>query len=222
MRRAAPVLLLLAALAILGASPAEAKGRCAAERSSTVRKTPKVRVYWEAPPRGEEHRNEPYHLVGCVRASGVRRDLYERQAIPNDINHFGPLRVAGYHVAFAVWDFCTVCGDPGPFATIDEIELRHDRRRHLRRPRRYGPRGGARVDAMVLDHCGRIAYRAVLDDFYSDDEDRDPRLFTWVPGDNRRLVDRGAIDRHSIRLDHTSVYWVRDGKQHEAPVDPPC
>jgi hypothetical protein len=218
MRRLPLFLALACALALVGPGSAAAKGRCAVKGSETVKKTSKVRVYWKA---GADMADGEY-LYGCVRESGVRRELYHELPIPNEIDHIGPLRIAGYHVAFAASYFCTVCGDPGPSATIDEVELRHDSHRRLERVRRYGARGGARVDALVLDHCGRIAYRAILDDAYSDDEDHDPRLFTWVPGGFRRLVDRGAIDRHSIRLDPGSVYWVRDGELREAPVEPPC
>lgn len=211
MRRTPHLVLLAVVLAVGAASPAHAGSRCAAKGSETARSTAKVRVYWKES-----------HLYGCVRESGVKRDLYTSQFVPNEVSHFGPIRVAGYHVAFAAWYFCTVCGHPGPFATIDEVELRHDRRRHLYRVRRHEPRSGARVDALVLDACGRIAYRSVLDDWYRDDEPRDPRLLTWVPGDNRRLVDRGAIERRSIRLDPGSVYWIRDGVTREAPVEPFC
>jgi hypothetical protein len=211
MRRAPLLLALTVTLALGPVGPAAAAGRCAATDSETARSTPKVRVYWKGD-----------RLYGCVRESGVRRQLYASHDLPNELSHVGPIRVAGYHVAFAAWHFCTVCGEPGPSATVDEIELRHDRRRRLGRVRRHGSGSGARVDALVLDHCGRIAYRAVLADSYRDDEDPDPRLFTWVPGGNRRLIDRGAIERHSIALDPGSVYWVRDGRTREAPLEPLC
>jgi hypothetical protein len=208
------LLLPLLALGLWLAAPASASAAgCAAKDSSTVRSTSKVRVYWQG-----------NHLYGCVRESGVRRHLYGSDFfVGNQYDHVGPLRVAGYHVTFASWSFCTVCGQAGPNAALHEIELRHDVRRTLGKVRRYDPdRTGAIVDGLALDHCGRVAYRSILANSYRDDEDPDPRLFTWVSGHGRHLVDRGRIERRSIRLDHTSVYWVRDGTQREAPVDPPC
>lgn len=211
MRRALAIPLALA-LALAASGSAQAAGRCAASDSSTVRSTPKVRVYWQG-----------NYLYGCVRESGVRRRLYGSDVfVGNQYDSVSLVRIAGYRVAFVATSFCTVCGEPGPYASITEVELRHDARRHLGKVRRYDPQEtGVDVDALVLDRCGRIAYRAILSNSYRRDEDPDPRLLTWV-GSKRRLIDRGHIRRRSIRLDHTSVHWVRDGKQHEAPVDPPC
>jgi hypothetical protein len=213
MRRVPLFLSLAAALALGSAGPAHAGGRCAAKGSETARSTPKVRVYWK-----------DAHLYGCVRESGVTRHLYgSDQHAGNQFDSAHLIRIAGYHVAFASSSFCTVCGQGGPSSGIHEIELRKDNRRHLGKVRRYDPmKTGVRVDALVLDHCGRIAYRAILFDSYDQDQDPDPALFTWVPGGHRRLVDRGAIERRSIALDPFSVYWVRDGKTREAPVEPPC
>jgi hypothetical protein len=212
MRRAPLLLLLVPALALGAAGPADGADLCVVKDSHTVRLTPKVRVYW----------NEG-HLYGCVRATGVTRHLYgSDQHAGNQIDSAKLIRVAGYHVAFATSSFCTVCGQPGPYSSIQEVELRSDTRRHLNRVRRYDPdETGAVVDALVLDHCGRIAYRAILSDSYAQDEDPDPRLFTWVPG-KRRLVDRGAIKRRSIRLEPDSVHWVRDGVERSAPLTPTC
>lgn len=212
MRRVALLPVLVAALALGPAAPAQAADLCIAPGAHTVRLTPKVRVYWR-----------DAHLYGCVRASGVTRHLYGSDHFAgNQYDSAGLIRVAGYHVAFATSSFCTVCGERGPYAAIEEVELRHNARRHLGKVRRYDPmETGVSVDALVLDHCGRIAYLATLYDSYDREQDPDPRLFTWV-GSKRRLIDRGAIRRRSIRLDHTSVYWVRDGKTREAPVEPPC
>jgi hypothetical protein len=212
MRRIARVLVLVPWLALAAGGPANAAAPCAAKGSDTVRKTDKVRVY-----------SKDRHLYGCVRESGITRHLYGSDIfVGNQYDSAKLIRVAGYHVAFATSSFCTVCGEPGPYATIEEVELRHDARRHLGKVRRYDPDAtGVSIDALVLDHCGRIAYRAILSDSYRRDEDRDPRLFTWV-GSKRHLVDRGAIRRRSLRLDHTSLYWVRDGETREAPVEPAC
>jgi hypothetical protein len=212
MRRVAPMLVLAAAAALLAGAPARAADLCIAPGAETVRLTPKVRVYWN-----------DGHLYGCIRATGITRHLYgSDHFVGNQYDGVGLVRVAGYHVAFAGSSFCTVCGTRGPSAFLRDVELRTNRRRELGTVRRYDwHETGVAVDALVLDRCGRIAYRAVLHDSYDREQDPDPRLLTWV-GPKRRLVDRGHIRRRSIRLDSTSVHWVRDGEQHEAPVNPPC
>src|SRR4051812_20542737 len=106
MRRASLLLLLVTSLTLAGGAPAHARARCAGKHTQTARKTADVRVYWK----DAEDRLGPYYLYGCIRRSGERHELYGTRVAPNEIAHFGPLRVAGHHVAFATWSFCTVCG----------------------------------------------------------------------------------------------------------------
>jgi hypothetical protein len=207
--------ILVAASLLAAAPPASAKdtGRCAAKGSETVRASDRVRVYWK-----------DEVLYGCVRSSGLTRTLYEDRFIPNDYFRVHLVRIAAFRVAFVVTDVCTVCGDPGPFSSIYSVALRSGKRRvlHHVRGRPEGSNLGTRVDALVLDRCGRVAYRAVLDSVYAHDEtDPDPELHTWV-GSERRRVDRGAIVRSSIRLTPGSVEWVRDGEERSAPLTPTC
>ena len=208
-------LVLIAALGLLAAAPHAADGRfegtCAEQGSETVKSTSKVRVYWKQDV-----------LYGCVRESGVRRKLFGGENLAG--NYYPGLhliRVAGYRVAFATGGFCTVCGDPGPSAAIYAFALRANTRRVLAPVRRHPEDSGTWVDALVLDRCGRIAYRAILQQSYARDEDPDPELHTWAGGIHRR-VDRGRIERKSIRLEPGSVRWVRDGVERSAPLEPRC
>jgi hypothetical protein len=158
-----------------------------------------------------------------VRATGVTRTLYRPpdHPVPNEIDSVTKIRVAGYWVAWVSSYLCTVCGD-GPYTTIRTVELRSNER-HLLSPARKAPeRRGTRVDALVLDRCGRFAYRAVLTGTYgAKTDDPDPRLYGWAAG-TRHDLDRGAIVRDSIRLRHRSVRWRRDGEDRSAPLTPAC
>jgi hypothetical protein len=208
------MLLPLLALLMLAPGPADAvaAGPCAVAGSETARATRKVRVYWSED-----------HLYGCVRSSGLTRHLYGSDyLIGNQYDQVRLIRIAGHHVAFATSSFCTVCGEPGPSAGLSEVELLSGVWRHLGPVRRYDrDETGVSVNALVLDRCGRVAYRAILSDSYAKDEDPDPELHTWV-GDRRRRVDRGSIGRRSIRLEPKSVHWRRDGEPRSAPLSPAC
>jgi hypothetical protein len=205
---------ILAASLFVAASPAKAdfQHRCAVKGSETVRGSDKVRVY-----------SKDGVLYGCVRSSGVTRKLYEPGTfIPNEYSFAHHVRIAGYHVAHVVSSACTVCGDGGPFATLHEVELRSGRHRRLDHVRNRPRDKGTGIDALVIDRCGRIAYRAVLDSVYAHDQtDPDPELHTWV-GKVRRRIDRGAIRRDSIRLEPGSVRWVNGGVERSAPLAPTC
>ena len=200
-------------LAVAALAPAaSAGGGCAVEGSETARGTSKVRVYWK-----------DGHLYGCVRKTGVTRHLYGSDyASGNQFDRAESIRVAGHRVAYAASSFCTVCGQPGPYYSIAVFDLRSGRHRHLGRVRGYdASETGVKVNALVLDRCGRVAYRAILFHSYDQDEDPDPELYTWVPGERRR-VDRGSIGRKSIRLTPSAVHWRRDGEERSAPLSPRC
>jgi hypothetical protein len=200
----------LALAALAWAAPAGGAGAysCDVEGSKTVRSSDKVRVY-----------SKGSNLYGCVRRTGVTRTLYEyHRPLPNEGNHLDRVRLAGYHVAYVLSRICTVCGDGGPFASIHEYELRSGRHRSLSPVRRRPDHTGTGVNALVLDRCGRIAYRAILRGTFAQ-PDPDPELHVWV-GDARRRVDRGAI--HLIELAPAAVEWVRDGEPRSAPLAPAC
>jgi hypothetical protein len=210
--------LLAAALAALAAGvvavpPASAGSvdKCAEKGTSTVRSTSAVRVFWKGD-----------HLYGCLRESGVRRHLFGGEPMAgNQYDTARLIRVAGRRVAFVFSSFCTVCGEGEPVSSIHEVALRSGVRRNLDKLRSRNKGGfGVVVDALVLDRCGRIAYRSVLSSPYRK-VDQDPELQAWV-GDQRRLLDRGAIDRGSIDIDRASVRWTRDGKAKSAPLLPAC
>jgi hypothetical protein len=207
--------LVLAAILLAAASPTDAQpvDRCAVKGSKTVRGSQKVRVY-----------EKDGKLFGCVRDDGLTRTLWARRPAPNELQHWELVRAVDTKVAFVITDVCTVCGDPGPFSSIHVVRMRSGETTTLGhvRGRPKGSRLGTRVDALVLDACGRVAYRAVLDSVYGNDQnDPDPELHTWAFGVQRR-VDRGAIVRSSIRLRPDSVEWVRDGEERSAPFVPAC
>jgi hypothetical protein len=213
MRRALPPLL-LAVLLVVAAAPAGGKDAqpCADKGSKTVRSSSEVRVYY----------SKDGVLHGCLRKSGLTRELYRPTSIPNEYNSVSLVQIAGHRVAFQVTSICTVCGDGGPEAAIHAVNLDNGQSRVLT-PVRGRPKGsylGRWVDALVVDRCGRIAYRAVLTRRW-DDQHRDPELHTWAGGVRRR-VDRGAIVRSSIRLERSSVHWRRDGEKRSAPLLPAC
>jgi hypothetical protein len=196
------------------AAPASAESDqpCAAKGSKTVRSSPEVRVY---------NSNDGV-LYGCLRKSGRTRELYRASRIPNEYSSTSLVRIARHMVAFEVTSICTVCSDGGPDGSIQVTDLDSGKKRVLG-PIRGRPKGsylGRWADALVLDRCGRVAYRAVLTERWQS-EHRDPELYTWVPGARRR-VDRGAVVRSSIRLEPSSVHWTRDGKERSAPLSPPC
>jgi hypothetical protein len=203
---------LLALLVLPGG--ASAAHRCARKGSETVRGTHKVRVY----------STEDGKLFGCVRATGVTRHLYGQSGnpAPNELDHYERVRIAGYHVALVTFALCTVCGD-GPSSGILEFELRSGERRALSHVRKVpeGSYDGTEVDALVLDRCGRIAYRAVVADMSGPNDDAPPELHTWV-GKHHPRIDSGAIERRSIRLRPESVHWRRDGVERSAPLAPAC
>ncbi len=212
MRAAVPLAVVLALIAAVPASGGKRADRCAASGSKTVRETSAVRVYGRSG-----------NLYGCLRKSGARRKLFGGQFIPNQFDDVGLVRIAGRRVAFTHTSGCTVCGrDDNPYSTIHEVELRSGARRRLA-PVRERPEGmGVRIDALALDHCGRVAYRAVLASTYVRVREKDPQLHLWSPGAARRELDRGTIDRRSIRLDRDAVHWTNAGESRAAPLDRAC
>src|SRR5919199_6666886 len=208
MRRA--LVVLAAAVGLVAAAPAGGQNGhgCDAPGSKTVRSSAKVRVY-----------SKGANLYGCVRATGVTRTLYRySRPLPNEGSSWDRVRLAGHRVAYVLSHVCTVCGDGGPFASIHEFELRSGRHRSLSKVRERPDHTGTGVNALVLDRCGRIAYRAILRGTYARPEP-DPELHVWV-GQSQRRVDRGDI--HRIRLAPTAVHWVRGDEPRSAPLEPPC
>jgi hypothetical protein len=218
--RRVPLLLVLAAAVSLGAAgPADANGRCAVKGSGTIRKTAKVRVYWDY-----VQSDNADVLFGCVRSTGLTRRLYAAtRGIGNYYQGVKHLHVNGYRVAFSSWAFYTLGGPP--FASDDRIVMvnvwsgRHRLLKHVRD--HESRRLAAGVDALVLDRCGRIAYRASVTNGYADFEHPDPRLLTWIRG-KRHFVDRGDVERRSIRFEPQYLEWVRDGAERSTSVEPVC
>jgi hypothetical protein len=49
----------------------------------------------------------------------------------------------------------------------------------------------------------------------------DPELSVWT-ADGRRVVDRGNVDRRTLRIAADAVTWSRDGEERTEPVAGAC
>jgi hypothetical protein len=222
MRRFSLLALLVAALAVGSAGPAAAHDRCAKKGSRTAASTHRVRVYWAHYEMGNGARGDA--LYGCVRKTGAKRALFHTYwGIGNDYQEIRHLRVNRYWVAFSSWESCTVCKLKQSYDAVHVAELLSGKRRVLENARDYDRRKhGVSVDALVLDRCGRVAYRAQLTDTSGRRESADqPHLLTWIRG-KRRLVDQGDVERDSIHFAPSFLHWRRDGVERSAPVAPTC
>ncbi len=210
------VIALLAAVTPAGSVPAS--GRCAATESRTAASTPAIRVYRQSL---QSTAGPGEVLYGCLRRSGETRVLLRTgPEAPNSFDRIALVRAAGSRVAFVHTSGCTVCGPGGPFASVHERDVRTGDRRVLRSPRgaEEASEQGIAVDALALDACGRVAYRAVVASIYQR-PDPDPRLYLWTRG-GLTLHDAGAIEPRSVRLRRDALTWIRGGQAMARPLSP--
>ncbi len=202
--------------AVTPAGSVRASGKCAAAKSGTAASTPVIRVYR----RSLQSTAGPGEvLFGCLRRSGKTRVLFRTgPEAPNSFDRIALVRAAGTRVAFVHTSGCTVCGPGGPFAAVHERDVRTGDRRVLRSPRgrEEASEQGTAVDALDLDACGRVAYRAVVASIYQR-PDPAPRLYLWTHG-RPALYDAGAIEPRSVRLRSDALTWVRDGQAMTRPL----
>lgn len=210
------VIALLAAVTPAGS--VQASGKCAAAESRTAASTPAIRVYRR---KLESAAGPGEVLYGCLRRTGKTRVLLRTgPEAPNSFENIALVRAAGTRVAFVLTSGCTVCGPGGPLASVHERDVRTGDRRVLRQPRgtEQESQQGTAVDALDVDACGRVAYRAVVASIYQRPEP-DPRLYVWTRG-HVSLQDAGAIERRSVRLRRRAVTWVRDGQAMARRLSP--
>jgi hypothetical protein len=204
--------LVLAAI-VLSAGAASAKGadRCAVRGSDTRAQNKFVRMYMSNTV-----------LYGCVKRTGKTTALYRPGLRPNQFDGVGLVVVNRTRAAWVTSASCTICDSGGPDATVHTKDLRGGRGRSLPTIRDHSDNDlvGDAVDALTIDSCGRVAFRSVLASI-NPAEKQNPELSVWT-ADGRRVLDRGDIDRQSLKIRADAVSWLRAEGAFTAPVGGAC
>ena len=213
----------LAVLASVPASPADARQRCAASGSKTLEATERARVFrWQATS------PDSYEVYGCLYRRNRRLKLDFNQTEDDPYGPYVEIRLitlAGRHVAW-VNDWSE---RPGRRTTVNVVDLRSGRKMHSWTG--GGEQFGYYTPGWETDHrhvysttdlvvkpSGAVAWIAWtrVGEPYRDYE------YTIYKSDATGegiLLDSGVnLDKDSLALSGSTIYWTKDGRAHSATL----
>ena len=196
------------AFLLVSASPAQAQDRCAFKGAKTLQQTSKLRLYRISAT--NEDQLDRFYV--CVRANGRRFRADDRRA--TDVTMLkATLTSAG---SFAAYAYTYYRNEDVAGLRVVVLNLKTGKQRiHLENPDEFSL---PRVPSLVLRSTGGAAWIFEQKPISTSEGQRKREVHTARTGSIRTLDTGLDIDAASLRLEGSTVSWIKAGMRKTAPL----